>query len=67
MKRGITKAVSIQRTITYTYTRTDLLARLKLPADAVLEVDGESIDDVLLVLKVHVKENVTQRAPKVAA
>ena len=61
MKRGIPKQVSIQRTITYQFTRSLLLDKLKLPADAVLEVDGETLDDELLTLKVHCKENVQAR------
>lgn len=65
MKRGISKQVSIQRTITYDFTRSVLLERLKLPADAVLEVDGEALDDETLTLKVHVRENVQTRTAKV--
>lgn len=66
MKRGIAKQVSIQRTITYDFTRSVLLERLKLPADAVLEVDGEALDDGLLTLKVHVKETVQTRTATAA-
>jgi hypothetical protein len=66
MKRGISRQVSIQRSITYVYTRADLVRLLKLPADAVLEVDGESLDDDTLVMKAHVKENVKTRAAKEA-
>lgn len=66
MKRGIPKQVSIQRTITYDFTRSVLLERLKLPADAVLAVDGETLDDDTLTLKVHVKEDVQQRPAKAA-
>lgn len=67
MKRGISRQVSIQRTITYDFTRSVLLERLKLPADAVLEVDGEALDDETLTLKVHVKENVQTRTAKAAS
>lgn len=64
MKRGIQKQLSIQRTVTYDFTRSVLLQRLKLPADAVLEVDGEALDDDTLTLKVRVQENVQARPAK---
>lgn len=75
MKRGIQRQVEIQRTVTYSYSRPDLLRLLKLPDDAVIEVDGTVIDaepgepaeDAGYSLRVHVKEALTSRAPKVAA
>jgi hypothetical protein len=67
LKRGIPKQVSIQRTVVYDFTRTILLERLKLPADAILEVDGEALDDDTLTLKVRVQENVQARAAKAVA
>ena len=37
-KRGVTKQVSIQRTVTFSFTRADLLKRLRLPEETQLTV-----------------------------
>lgn len=77
MKRGIGRQVAIQRTITYSYTRADLIRLLRLPEDAVIECDGTVIDavagepddDAGCSLKVHVLESIASkpRAAKEAA
>jgi hypothetical protein len=65
MKRGIAKQISIQRTVTYSFTREDLIARLRLPEDAQLSFDGETVQGEF-ALTVEVKESVT-RKPKAEA
>lgn len=52
MKRGISKQITIKRTVTYNFTRDDLLKRLKLPDSALLSVtvpsDGGAPTRVIL-------------------
>lgn len=66
MKRGITKQVSIQRTVTYWFTYDDLIKRLRLPAGAAISFDGIDLrdaatDDGVDGLRVDIQENVQAR------
>jgi hypothetical protein len=45
MKRGIAKDISTTRTIKYTFSKADLIKRLKLPDNSVISVDGVALGE----------------------
>jgi hypothetical protein len=45
MKRGLARDISTTRTIKYTYSRADLVKRLKLPEHCTISVDGVMLGD----------------------
>lgn len=65
MKRGVRKQVQIQRTVTYGFTRADLIKRLRLPADAIFSVSldgGVAVIEDGLLLEVTVKQSILARS-----